>query len=349
MLTAIFVTAVISFLITLFVMPQAIVRLNEKGITVTDMYKTDKPLLPTKGGIIVIFTSFLTLSIIPLVGRLVNFLFGFNQSIPDLTIVDFALLLVVAMFGFYGILDDLIDIGRVPKVFLPLAFSYPLILVFTQDSIWIPIIEETSLNSEFYFTGVSWEAIFKVTILPIYIMVVVNLVNMYSGYNGLQTGLSLIILATLILKSYEERQFDSLLTVSAFFGSMLAFYIFNKFPLQIFEGNIGALTFGAVIGGFIAVQKYWWFGFFILIPHTLNFLLWLIYLLKIKQNPKKYLNERGTHHKFGKIREDGTIQVPNRLTLKWIPNYYFRLTEGQSTYVAYTITIIFCLLGLLIF
>ena len=177
-------------------------------------------------------------------------------------------------------------------------------------------------------------------------MVVVNLVNMYSGYNGLQTGLSLIVLITLIIKSFIDEKFDSLITVSAFLGSMSAFYLFNKYPSKIFEGNIGALTFGAVIGSFIAVQQYWWFGFFILIPHTINFLLWLIYLLKIRKDPAKYLNERGTHHKFGKIKDDGIIEVPNRLTLKWIPNFYFSLTEKQSTMISYSFTLFFCTIGL---
>ena len=67
---------------------------------------------------------------------------------------------------------------------------------------------------------------------------------------------------------------------------------------------------------------------------------------KIKQDPKKYLNERGTHHKFGKIKDDGIIEVPNRLTLKWIPNYYFSLTEKQSTMISYSFTLFFCIVGL---
>ena len=46
---------------------------------------------------------------------------------------------------------------------------------------------------------------------------------------------------------------------------------------------------------------------------------------------------------------DGTLDIPNRLTLKWIPNYYFELNEGQSTLVMYAITLAFCIGGIILF
>ena len=33
------------------------------------------------------------------------------------------------------------------------------------------------------------------------------------------------------------------------------------------------------------------------------------------------------HKKFGKVSEKGYIVAPNRLTLKWIPNFYFRIVS----------------------
>lgn len=69
----------------------------------------------------------------------------------------------------------------------------------------------------------------------------------------------------------------------------------------------------------------------------------------MRVKPEEYLKADGKHKKFGRVREDGTIAVPNRLTLKWIPNYYFNLSEPQSTLISFSITLFFCIVGILIF
>jgi len=180
-------------------------------------------------------------------------------------------------------------------------------------------------------------------------MVVTNLVNMHSGYNGLQTGTSIIILSTLAVKCWMSGVLLDVLYLGSFLGSMAVFFLFNRYPSKAFEGNIGSMFFGSIIGCVIVLQEFWWFGFFILIPHTINFLLWVVWLIMMKLEPKAYLLDDGSHNKFGFLREDSTIEVPNRLTLKWIPNYYFELNEGQSTLVMYAITLAFCIGGIILF
>ena len=106
---------------------------------------------------------------------------------------------------------------------------------------------------------------------------------------------------------------------------------------------------GSTIACVIVIQQLWWFGFVILIPHTINFLLWILWLFLMRKHPEVYLDSKRSHAKFGQTRPDGTLQVPNRLTLKWIPNYYFRLRENQSVNLQYSITSIFCLIALVIF
>ena len=112
--------------------------------------------------------------------------------------------------------------------------------------------------------------------------------------------------------------------------------------------NIGSQLFGSLIGCIIVIQQYWWFGFFILIPHIFNFLLWIVWLIQIRSDPDNYL-EDGEHKKFGKTNSAGMVVVPNRLTLKWIPNYYLNLGEKNSTYIVQSITLVFCLVGLVLF
>ena len=56
--------------------------------------------------------------------------------------------------------------------------------------------------------------------------------------------------------------------------------------------------------------------------------------------------------KFGKIRKDGTIDPPQSMkykSLKFLVVSWLKLTEKQSTFVLYGITMIFCVVGLIIF
>ena len=56
----------ISFSLTYLTIPRAIQKLTEKEIVVLDMYKNNKPKIPTNAGLVIIFTSYLTLSLTPL-------------------------------------------------------------------------------------------------------------------------------------------------------------------------------------------------------------------------------------------------------------------------------------------
>ena len=179
-------------------------------------------------------------------------------------------------------------------------------------------------------------------------MVVSNLVNMHSGYNGMQSGLSIILLSTLLLKSGIDGRLEDVIPAFAFLGAISAFWFFNRYPAKIFEGNIGSLLYGSLIGSVIVIQEYWWFGFTILIPHTFNFILWIIWIALMKIKPGEYLGRDGVHKKFGRVDNNGIISAPNILTLKWIPTYLFNFNEPRSVLFIYILTILFCCLGLLL-
>jgi UDP-N-acetylglucosamine--dolichyl-phosphate N-acetylglucosaminephosphotransferase len=59
-------------------------------------------------------------------------------------------------------------------------------------------------------------------------------------------------------------------------------------------------------------------------------------------------DERYRKAKFGKLREDGTIEAPNPLTLKWVLPYYFRVKEWQVTLCMFALTTFFCVIALFI-
>jgi len=341
------ITLIISFAITFYILPIFIRKLRETDDVATDMYKRFKTDVPTKGGLAVLFSIYLTVVIVPAFFRVLQRIDD-NVEVPDaLSPTDQAILLVIMMFALYGIIDDIINVGRPAKVILPLLFCLPLIVIVTPNKLTIPLFGTVDFHDgiDFPIIGfMSYSRFTKFIIMPLYIMVVANLMNMHSGFNGLQSGLSLIILGSLLIKSVIEDFSEAIITLGALTGTMAAFWLFNRYPSQIFEGNIGALAVGAGIGCIIVVNGFIIAGFIMLIPHTLNFLLYVYWRLMHKREPE---NRKFAMSKFGSILADGTLEVPNPYTLKWVLPYYYRMNEKQATYAKYCVTLVFCIAGIM--
>jgi len=161
---------------------------------------------------------------------------------------------------------------------------------------------------------------------------------MHSGYNGLQTGLSSILLSAILIKCSLDSNNDNLLMPYIFLGGMAALWYYNKYPASIFEGNIGSLSMGSIIGVTLVLKDFFFFGIFILIPHIIDFFM-LLYL-KYKGFP---------FVKFGMIDEEGILVVPNPVKMKFLFPYYNRMTEPQAVNYLYMVTVVFCTTGLLVF
>lgn len=304
---------VVPFLFVLSAMPYIIRKLRENGITVKDMYKKAQPVVPTNGGLPIILIAIFSLSILTLF---------YAKAI---TSMNYTIIVVVVLFALFGLLDDMINIGRPAKLILLYYCSYPLIPFIASTYIFFPFIGSVDF-SIFYLQ----------LIIPTYVPVVANLVNMHSGFNGMAPGLSLIVLAALVVKAYFFGNIYNALFIVCLTGVLLGYYWFERYPSRIFWGNVGALSVGAAIGCMVVSQGFIVSGFVMLIPHTANFLLYVYWRLNSRRYPVA---------KFGIPRDDGTIEVPNPLTLKWVLPYYIRMTERSATYAMFALTAGFCVLG----
>lgn len=302
-------------LIILLTTPYLIRKLAEKGFVAKDYHKKGEKMVPTGGGIAIMLAALFSLSI--------------NSLFYKFSATNYVMLNVIILFGLFGILDDMIDIGRTVKFILMYYCSYPLIQYATHSVVIVPFIGQVDVGN-FY----------SQLIMPTYVLVSANLVNMHSGFNGMSSGLSLIILFALLIKSLTGGAIGNINNIMAIFavtGATMGFYLFERYPSRIFWGNIGSLTVGAAIGVLIVIQGYIISGFIMLIPHTVNFLMYVYW--RIKKYPQV---------KFGKQRDDGTLEVPNPLTLKWVLPYYRRVTERQATLAMYAVTAAFCIIGIFI-
>ncbi|WP_340817882.1 glycosyltransferase 4 family protein [Methanolobus sp. WCC4] len=302
----------VPFLATYLSMPYFINKLTEKGILARDYYKHKKTMVPERGGIAILLISMVS--------------FSLNTLFFKFSTTNYVVLIVIALFGLFGVLDDMIDIGRVTKLLLMYYCSYPLIQYATHTAFILPA-----------FGSIELGILYLQFIVPTYVLVASNLVNMHSGYNGLASGLSVIVLLSLILKSIILSDVENIFAVVSITGATVAYFLYDRYPSKIFWGNVGSLTIGATIGTIIVIQGFIVSGFIMLIPHTVNFLMYVYW--RARKLPKA---------KFGKDRGDGILEVPNQLTLKWVLPYYYNVTEKQATYAMYALTGLFCLLGILL-
>jgi UDP-N-acetylglucosamine--dolichyl-phosphate N-acetylglucosaminephosphotransferase len=320
-------TILASFAIVMVVIPLLIEKLKKRGTVTIDYYKRDSRKIPTRGGVVILAVVFLLFGVATIFEH-------FPVPVPiHVSGVDWAILIVAGLFGAFGIVDDFVDVGRPVKIFMLFFFSFNLIYHIELTMVTVPFIGSFDFGAFYLFL-----------IIPIYVLVAANLVNMHSGFNGLASGLSAIVLAFLLIK-FIIAGYDGVFLLSCMLGATLGFLWYNRYPARIFWGNIGSLSLGAAIGAAIVVSGFLVSGFIMLIPHTTNFLMYAYWRLMHRRHPE---DKRWKIGKFGKVREDGTLVVPNRLTLKWVLPYYYKMTEKQAVLAMYALTIPFCVAALFI-
>ena len=115
---------------------------------------------------------------------------------------------------------------------------------------------------------VAWLVFIIVTILIV--TAVSNGANLTDGLDGLATGSSAIIGATLGILAYVSgnriaaeylhilyipNTGELVIFMAAFIGATIGFLWYNSFPAQIFMGDTGSLTIGGIIAVFAIIIK----------------------------------------------------------------------------------------------
>ncbi len=228
-----FLCFVISFCVTILTIPYWIHVSKKANLATEDMNKAKKPFISTAGGITV----------------MAGFLFGLLFYIALKTFVFknlnggneiLAILCVVLISGFIGLLDDVLGrsaLRRWQRPLLCLIAAIPLVVINSGKSImYIPLVGPVNLG-----------LIYPLLLIPIAVSGAANGFDIIGGYNGLQTGLGIIILSTLGLITWMQGSSQVSIICFCMVFALLAFLIFNKFPAKVFDGNTLSYIVGALI------------------------------------------------------------------------------------------------------
>lgn len=316
------ISAIISFFVVLYLTPWMIRYLRKIGLIVKDQNKKNTPLVPISGGMAVMAGLFIGIMVY-------SFFQTFIYNYKEPTVFLFAGLTTIIMITLVGFIDDLLikskegssGLKQWQKPILTLTAAVPLMVINAGvTTMWIPIIGRIDLG-----------LIYPLILIPIGVIGAANMVNLLAGFNGLETGMGIVYTGMLGLYAYTNGRETAALIALLIFASLIAFFIYNKYPAKILPGDSltyllgGSIVTIAVLGN---IEKA---AIIASIPFFIEFILKLRSKFKAKSYGK-YSN--------GKIKSyyNKIYSLPHLLTISGTH------TEKQITTFFIVLELIFCLL-----
>lgn len=214
---------------TVAVIPWLIPKLRQKGMVGRDLNKPNKPFIVEMGGIAVVIGFFAGVGITLILDGITN---------EELLYVSLSAILGAA---FIGILDDIFELRQRQKAFFPFLLALPLGAAL-DSTIHIPFIGEVDFG------------VLMIVAAPLAVTCAANAGNMLEGFNGLGTGLGIIMSAALVILAFHHNRLDGVYILAPLLGCLVAFLWYNRYPSRIFPGDTLMLSMGAAIaiGGMLS-------------------------------------------------------------------------------------------------
>ena len=316
----------LGFFLTFFFVPVWIKRARQAGFIGKDIHKISKKDVAEIGGVSV----------------LIGFIFGilayvaiktFYFKTTDNLIEIFALLNVILMVSFIGLFDDIlgwkIGLNKRIRIFLLIFASVPLVVINAGES---------------SVAGIELGLFYPLLLIPLGIVGASATYNFLAGQNGLETGQGILILSALSLATWLTGSTWLSLVALIMVSCLVAFYIFNKYPSEVFPGDILTYSIGALIASIAILGNIEKIAVFFFVPYIIET------ILKVRGKLKK--------ESFLKLENDGSLEMPHEkiyslshlavFILKKIkPNG--KVHEKEVVYLINAFQILIIILGFILF
>jgi UDP-N-acetylglucosamine--dolichyl-phosphate N-acetylglucosaminephosphotransferase len=236
-------------LVTTYVLvPWLIPRLKARGIVGRDLNKPNQPEVAEMGGIAAVVGFFAGIAVLL-----------WMETVQEEALLSVSLSAILGA-AFVGMMDDLFDLRQRHKALLPFIIALPF-AVAVPSGIVLPHVVTVDLGP---FMPLA--AAFAVTCAA-------NAANMLEGFNGLGTGLGVIMSLSLVILCLIHGRLDGLYILIPLLGGLVAFLWFNKYPATVFPGDTMMLFMGAAIAVAGILSQLHVQTAFIFIPMIAEFLL----------------------------------------------------------------------------
>jgi len=337
-----FLPVIISFVITLYLLPFWISRAKIIGLVGKDINKYEKPEVVEVGGIAVI------------AGFVIGILFYIAvrtfilEDINGVSLQIFVLISSILILAFIGLVDSLLatssnsaishhiknwrrGLRRRHRIFLCLVASIPLMAINAGTSV---------MNVPF-FGAVNFGILYPLILIPLGIIGATTTYNFLAGFNGLEAGQGIIILSFLSFVAYATGNSWLAVVGLCFVASLIAFFIFNKNPAKVLPSDVLTYPLGGLIAIMAILGNFEKIAVIVFIPYIIEFI----------------LKSRGrlTKQSFGIPEKNGNLKMPydkiygmTHLAIFVVGKLKKKVTENDVVYFIFAIQILFVLLGFLV-
>ncbi len=247
-------SALLAILVSIIFTKLIAPRLKKAGITGKDENKTDAPEIPEMGGLAIVagFSAGLLLAI---------FIHSFFDLEVNLVYL-LAAVITIHTIAFIGVVDDLLSIPQWLKAILPLFAAMPLVALkaATNTAMVIPFIG-----------AVDFGILYILVLVPLAIAVCSNLTNMLAGFNGMESGMGVVIFGTLSIVAISNHSYEMAILSLSMMGALLGFMAFNFYPAKIFPGDVGNLTIGVAVASVVIIGNLESAGVILMVPYIIDF------------------------------------------------------------------------------
>jgi UDP-N-acetylglucosamine--dolichyl-phosphate N-acetylglucosaminephosphotransferase len=174
----------------------------------------------------------------------------------------FAIFLSATIAILAGIIDDLFKLGKTTLIIITFLIGMP-IVTFRAGSTLVYL-------TPFGPADLGW--IFW-ALVPFVFAFLMNGVNIYAGFNGLEAGLGATSSMTLGICAFLYGSLESAVSLFALGAALLAFLRWNWYPAKVFIGGSGTFLIGSVLASSIIVGSIKVVGVIALFPYLINFTL----------------------------------------------------------------------------
>lgn len=232
---------------------------------------------------------------------------------------------MMLLFGALGFLDDFVKLfkkrnqGLTAKQKLVFQFAIATLFLYSmKDSL------STSLSLP--FTDFRLElGVFYWAFSILFIVLVVNAVNLTDGIDGLAGGTTLVAAVFFLSVSIVTKQFEMQLLTACLCGGLVGFLFYNIYPARIFMGDTGSLFLGGAVAGIVYWMDQPLIGVLVGFVYLFEAMSVVLQVLSFKLTGKRIFRMAPFHHhlEMGGWKEPGIVSFACILTAGFSILAYF--------------------------
>ncbi len=225
---------------------------RKRGILAPDAHKIDKPLIPTRGGT-VLMALVIFYAVLPLIEDLPRVHRGMLLLNEVMAIVS-----IIIISGLIGYIDDVTDLG-LKKVVLSVLIVFPFYVFHAYyPRLWIPFIGRIRIT-----------LIYPILIF-LAVPIVVNSINMIDTHNGVMLTGVISVLVPMLLWSLILSDYVAFTYLIIALAGAIALFMWNKYPAKLFLGNVGSYLLGGLLIALIIISGLEFIAFVAMLPIILH-------------------------------------------------------------------------------